>query len=262
MKRNRIMIALLLGMLLFGGCTANTQQAEETWVKAEQITYDENGDITNRQVYEYDGSERNFRAHLFNGDNEEYGYTDVVENKDGTERTETYYVGDNSAVFAQTEYAYREDGKPLSEKQIAGNGTVTRERIWNWNDDGTAADVLENGEYSYTVEYDEQGREIRSYNDKYETVFTYEEQGKVLRTSYMDNTRVEYVVQTYDAQGRTIETLNYELDEDRAYTEEDIAARSTCEYDEDGHSYVVTSVYEYGTFSIQFIYKPLSELLK
>ena len=38
MKRNRIMIALLLGMLLFGGCTADTQQAEEAWVKAEQIT--------------------------------------------------------------------------------------------------------------------------------------------------------------------------------------------------------------------------------
>ena len=70
------------------------------------------------------------------------------------------------------------------------------------------------------------------------------------------------MVQTYDAQGRTIETLNYELDEDRPYTEEDIVAHSTCEYDEDGHSYVVTSVYEYGTFSIQFIYKPLSELLK
>ncbi|MBQ2776606.1 MAG: hypothetical protein IJF50_03815, partial [Peptococcaceae bacterium] len=64
------------------------------------------------------------------------------------------------------------------------------------------------------------------------------------------------------AQGCTIETLNYELDEDRPYTDEDIVARSTCEYDEDGHSYVVTSVYEYGTFSIQFIYKPLSELLK
>ena len=257
MKHKWMVVLLLIAAFVFSGCTATaTKNNEEVWLLAEQITYDENGDISNRQVYEYDGSERNFRAHFFNSDNEEYGYTDVVQTKDGTRRTESYYVGDKNALFAQTDYAYREDGKPLSEKQIAGNGTVARERIWEWNDDGTVAEVLENGVYSYTQEYDRQGREIRSYNEDYETVYTYSEQGKVLCTTYTNDTKVEYVVHNYDAQGRTIETLNYELNEDRPYTDEDIVARSTCEYEEDGHSYVVTSVYEYGTFSIHFIYKP------
>ena len=264
MKHKWTVVMLLMVALVFSGCTANTSKNDEVvWVVAEQITYDENGDQSNRMVYEYEGSERNYRAHHYNDNDEAYGYTDIVQSKDGTKRTETHYYGNDNALFVQTDYEYREDGKPLSQKNIM-NDTVMQERIWNWNEDGTVAQVIEDGVYLYTVEYDEQGREIGSYNEEYETVFTYNDQGKVIRTAYTDKPKVEYVVHKYDAQGRTIETVNYELDEDRPYTDDDMVAHSTCTYDADGHSYVVTvtSVYEYGSFSIHYIYKPLSELLK
>jgi hypothetical protein len=268
MKIHRIswLVLLLLCTVLFFGCTADTQQANDNvWVLAEQINYDENGDMTNRNVYAYHDNARNFQVHYFNRDNEEYGYTDVVENEDGTKRTETYFVGDNTTVFGQTEYTYHDTGKQLSEKQIAANGSVSRERIWNWNADSTVAEILEDGGYLYTQEYDEQGREIRSYNEKYETVCTYADQETVRRTTYTDNTRVEYTVIQYDTKGRVIETMDYMLDTDRTYTDEDLVSKSTCVYDEDGYSYVVSFMYDHGTTKtigeMHFIYKPLSEVL-
>ena len=264
MKHKWMVVMLLITAFIFSGCTANTPKNDEVvWVIAEEITYDENDAQSYRKVYEYEGSERTYTIYHYNSKNEKSGYTNVERTKDGTGRTDTHYVyvSDKATVFVQTDYEYREDGRPLSQKNIM-HDTVMQERIWNWNEDGTVAQVIEDGVYLYTVEYDEQGREISSYNEEYETVFTYNDQGKVIRTAYTDKPKVEYVVHKYDAQGRTIETVNYELDEDRPYTDDDMVAHSTCTYDADGHSYVVTSVYEYGSFSIHFIYKPLSELLK
>ena len=257
----------MVGMMTLTGCVASLPQSDEdVWVLAEQITYDENGNVSNRAVYEYDGSERKYRVCHYNSKNEAYGTTEVVQTKDGTKRTETHYYGEGNASFVQMDYEYRKDGKPLSQKNIAGDASVTQERIWNWNADGTVAEVLEDGVYRYTIEYDDQGRENRSYNEEYETTYTYDAQGKVLRTSYTNKPNVEYVVQKYDAQGRTIETVNYALDVDRPYTDEDIAAKSECAYDEDGHSYVVTSAYNHETEQtlgqIHFIYKPLREMIQ
>ena len=260
MKQKWMIIMFFLAAILFFGCTA-TQSNEEVWVQAEQIVFDGKDNVLNRMVYEYDGSERKYTIHHYNSKNEESGYTDVVQTKDGTRRTETHYISDNDALFVQTDYEYREDGKPLSQKNIMRD-TITQERIWNWNADGTVANVMEDGVYRYTVEYDEQNRQTRSYNESYETTFTYSDHGKVLCTTYSGYTRVEYVVHKYDEQGRTIETINYELDEDRPYTDDDIVSQSTCTYDEDGHSYVVSYVSSGDPYHIHFIYKPLSEMLK
>jgi len=73
-------------------------------------------------------------------------------------------------------------------------------------------------------------------------------------------------VHKYDAQGREIETLNYTLDEDRNYTEDDIVAKTVFEYDADGHSYRMSFSMDAGETQIKgsqrIIYMPLSELLK
>lgn len=273
--RLSLIVLLLLSAMLFFGCGADgSQEDENVWVIAEEISYDAEGEVTARDVYAYEESQRQYCISHYNQGNIQTGYTDVVLTKDGTRKTETYHFIDESLGVIQYDYAYREDGKPLSRRMIHSAGdekSEEKELIWQWNQDGTAAEVLENDVLAYVEEYDEQGREKCSYNDAYETLYTYSEQKMILRTSYTDDSRVEYVVHNYDAQGREIETLNYEIhggDSDQAYdeiyTEENLTARAIFEYDDDGHSYTVTYYIDDGKCRIQWsehvICKPLHEM--
>ena len=86
-KRFVLLAILLLSVILFTGCASNAPQEDEVWVQAEQIVFDDKDNVLNRMVYEYDGSERKYTIHHYNSKNEESGYTDVVQTKDGTRRS-------------------------------------------------------------------------------------------------------------------------------------------------------------------------------
>lgn len=262
MKHKLLGIILIFAcMLCIFGCSAEPLQAnEDVWVIAEELSYDENDEVTSRNVYTYK-DRYNYRIERYSGDRLT-SYTDMTQSKDGTQKTDKTY--NEERLISTTEYEYDKNGKALSYTLTHDHGSTKRER--HWSTDGKTVEVLDNGVYLWTEEYDEQGREIRSYGENYETVYTYADGEKILRTSYTNNTSVEYVVHKYDAQGREIETLNYTLDEDRTYTEDDIVARTVFEYDADGHSYRISFSMDAGETQIKgsqrIIYKPLSELLK
>lgn len=262
MKQKWLVLILLLGSVFFFGCSNRDVQEEEMiLVMAEEISYSETGDITLRKVYQYDGDPYHYRCENYDGDRL-LTYTEVAQSEDGRTWTEKTYQGEQ--LLSTEIYQYDADGKEQRCEMVFTDGSTNRE--WHWSKDGKTVEITDDGIYLWTEEYDAQDRKVRSYGDDYETVYTYENQKKTVCTTYPDEERIEYVVHQYDAQGRVIESSNYELEGNRPYTENDLIARAIFEYEADEHSYWMQSAYDDGDIQIvnatHVIYKPLEEVLQ
>lgn len=267
MKQKWLLLLLLLGSVLFFGCSADELQKDESiWVITEEISYDEAERVTNRKIYQYEDDPYHYRCTYYDGETI-LTYTDVTQSKNGKTRTEKTYQDEQ--LLSTEVYQYDIDGKEVSCEISFADGNTKRE--WHWSKDGRTVEITDDGMYLWSEEYDAQGRKIRSYGEDYETVYTYGEQETVLCTTYSNENRVEYVVHQYDEQGRVTETCNYELDtyeqeKPRPYTETDLIARTVFVYETDGHSYWMQSDYNDGTVQMEsqthVIYKPLEEALQ
>ena len=263
MRRNSIwMILLLLCMVLFSGCGADTlENDEDIWVIAEEISYNEQGEATIRNVYTYE-DQYNYRIDNSEGERSPR-YKEVTQSKDGRQKTEAWYS--EKELLIATEYQYDKHGRLLSERtEDMGGGE--REYLWNWNADGTIAEVYSDDQLIRTETYDAQGRKIYSVDAQSETEITYTEQERVLRGAALDGSRTDYVVNKYDEQQRIVETYNYLVYGTEPYTEEDLTAYTAITYEEDGHSYWLHGTFDDGEVRMEsathVIYKPLSEMIQ
>lgn len=263
MKHKWLAILLFLSIAFFGGCGAETtQNSEDVWVIAEEISYNENGDATIRNVYEYQENQYNYRRANYEGERTPY-YTEVTQSKDGKARTEKTYRDDT--WITTLEQRYDKDGRILSEILTRFDGEEDKTE-WKWSKNNTVAQKYIDGILVATEEYDEQGRKVYSIDNESETEIIYTEQERILRASFLDGSQSFYVVNKYDEQNRVIEIYNYTVNGAASYSEEDMTAYSMITYDEDEHSYWVKAEYNDGEVqmksSMHVIYKPLSEMLK
>jgi len=74
-------ILILVCILCIFGCSVEPPQAnEDVWVIAEELSYDENDEVTSRNVYTYK-DRYNYRIERYSGDRLT-SYTDMTQSKD------------------------------------------------------------------------------------------------------------------------------------------------------------------------------------
>ena len=110
MKRIWIMLLAIM-LILTTGCENEAQKSElsaerdePVWVMTEQISYDANGNVLNRQSYLYKENQYNFRSETYNEHDKLTGYAEISQNEKGTEKITKHYLADGTeaSIAVQT----------------------------------------------------------------------------------------------------------------------------------------------------------------
>ncbi len=250
MKRFGVFLCVMLLLMISGCSQEDTLMIEDegpVWVITEVVSYDSDDNVETRTTYEYDGDANHYRMSSYHPYEYMILYHDITESNDGKKYINKAYLPDGTEVSVNTK-TFRDDGKPLSDIDESIEGNYTRSTTWQWNQDGTKADIYFTSDLANdmasepvnigTIEYDDQNRKIREVMNDVETTYINEDQKITMWTDF--NARNRYaIVRYYDEQDRLVEVYDYRVNHDGNYTDDDLVIYTKQTYKEDGHSMTV-----------------------
>ena len=240
------------------GDTIESSQAankkDGKWVESEYATYGENGQMTGRGTYEYDGKGELIHITRYNADGS-LGIEQEWLSPDAHGNYTVMKSYSGGALDLVITYTYREDGEKVASDIEERPNEETVKSEYNWSADDSQVMISKYGASGsptgyLSKTYDSEGRLTLyinySYSDSdvYKTSYTYTDNQTVevdwIEVAQMPTGGITSIVTNKDDQGRDGETLIYCTTDQSPYTEENLTQRIVYDYETDKHSHKKT----------------------
>ena len=233
------LFSLLLALLLLSGCAATYDGPMESKYALTEYTvthyyafFDWQEEVyTSRTVYAYDIYGNRVRTMGYrDGELEQVTNLKYDDRGNCIREVDWDHTGWIPLPDSSRKYTYDDQGRILTIRYFDGWGRQTSLSSYTY-DDEAGTRTWSNGEGDTQTSWlDEEGREIRSVSDEYETVYEYDENGnRIGWYSFKDGAPYDSYKARYDDQGRQIWGARYNA-------QGELESESTIEYDDEANT--------------------------